>query len=104
DVVNDVRLSNTDISTLDAADFLFDAPPAAAEAQSVGDSFDFTGLPAVAPRAEVIALETGAEAGTAPGQTSLAFTGAEASLDFAAPFDGVEGSLILEDGWATALG
>ncbi|MEL6955883.1 MAG: calcium-binding protein, partial [Pseudomonadota bacterium] len=107
DTSNDIRLSNTDVSTLDAADFLFDVPPtppAASAAQSASDSFDFTGLPAVAPRAEVIALETGAEAGTAPGQTSLAFTGSEASLDFAAPFDGVEGSLILEDGWATALG
>ncbi|MEL6753226.1 MAG: hypothetical protein AAFO57_04310, partial [Pseudomonadota bacterium] len=101
DTRNDIRLSNTDISTLDAADFLFETPPAASAAQS--DSFDFTGLAAL--RREVLNTDIGlvdaAPVGSAP---QLAPGGDHTDFDWAEPADWQAFSLTPEEDWGSGLG
>ena len=103
DTSNDIRLSNTDISTLDASDFLFETPPAASEAQSVGESFNFRGLAVL--RREVLNTDMGlVEAATAGSTSQLAPGGDHTDFDWAAPADWQAFDLMPEEDWGSGLG
>lgn len=100
DTRNDIRLSNTDVSTLDAADFLFGAAPAAPAASAVqSDGFDFASLPPSTIRREILNTDFAAVDVAAASAALPVHGGDQSHVDWAGAAEWQSFAMISEEEW-----